>query len=119
MTRARDVIDVRLTDEHEEISPTQALADLRATVFNATGFDIERGDFYRIAVKRVTGAGNRAMHAFVAVPRDASAPDEIMRRGFVSLFGQPSQWMADEMTEAAETGQRPIFAMPLSVAMAT
>jgi hypothetical protein len=118
MTRARDVIDVRLTDEQETISPTLALADLRAAIFNATGHDIERGDYYRIVVKRMTGTGNRSMHAYVAYPRDATTPDDVMRRGFVSLFGQPAAWMADDMIAAVESGQRATFAIPMAGARA-
>lgn len=118
MIRARDVIDVRLTDEQEAISPTLALADLRAAIFNATGHDIERGDYYRIVVKRMGGSGNRSAHALVAIPRDAQTPDDIMRRSFISLFGQPSQWMSDDLLAAAQSGQRATFAIPMGGARA-
>lgn len=116
MTRQRDRIDVML-DECATIGMELAWADLRALIFDREGVDIERGKHFAVMTKRIRGSGNRATHAFVAIPRDAATPDEVMQRGFMSLYGELPLWASDIVRTAADRQERPVFAVPLSSAM--
>lgn len=116
MTRQRDRIDVML-DEPVSIDMATAWSDLRAVIYEATGADIERGTQFSIRALPVRGSGNRITHAFVAAPRDATTPDDMVRRGYLSLYGELPQWAADDVREGQERGLRPIFAVPMATAM--
>jgi len=118
MTRQRDRIDVMLA-EPTVIDMAVAWADLRAVIYEAVGVDIERGKQFAVMTKRIRGSGNRATHAFVAIPRDAATPDEVMQRGFMSLYGELPLWASDIVRTAADRQERPVFAVPLETAMRT
>lgn len=116
MTRQIDKIDVSL-DQPTRVEMDQAWSDLRAVIYNRTGFDIDRGSHFAVRTMPIRGTGNRVTRAFVAVPRDAQTPEQMMKLGFCSLFGELPLWAAEITREAAERQERPIFAVPLETAM--
>lgn len=116
MSRQPDRIEVDL-DRPAIIDQAAAFADLRAIVFEQAGVDIEKSDAFRVLSKPIKKTGNRRMSAYVAIPKDATDPADVMARGFLSPFGEVAGWMADQMTEAAKHGERAVFATPMSSAM--
>jgi hypothetical protein len=116
MTRARDVIEVSL-EQPTSVGMDVAWSDLRAVIYSATGFDIDRGNHFAVRTMPIRGTGNRVTRAFVAVPRDAQTPEQMMKLGFCSLFGELPLWATDITREAAKRCERPIFAVPLETAM--
>lgn len=117
MVRTPDIINVSLP-EPDTIAMDVAWADLRAVVFEATGFDIEHGTHFAVRVLKLKGSGDRATQAFVACPRSAADPAEMVRSGFLSLFGEMPAWSQRDFAAASAMGARPIFALPLEAAMA-
>ncbi len=114
MTRTIDRIDVVL-DEPATVDRDTAWADLRAIIYEAVGFDIERGNHF--AVRTMPISGSAGTHAFIACPRTARTPEDMMRQGFMSIYGSLPSWASDLTKANAERGRRPIFAVPLSTAM--
>lgn len=114
-TRSPDRIDVSI-DAPPQISLETAWADLRAIIFNLEGADIEKSGEYQIQTKPIMGSGNRRLSALVAWPRNGRDAADCVARGYFSPFGEATPWMADCMAAAAQTDQRPCFAVPLATA---